>query len=238
MLRRILILCLALLVVGCHQPTHPVVRDLPSPVMPTPPTQSTEPSPKPPPLSAIRPPRSLQGLKVVIDAGHGGKDPGARGKSALPEKTIVLSIANEVTRLLVQRGATVICTRTTDRFLELEDRAAIAERHHADIFVAIHADSARRAGASGATVYISRGASGESLQAARRIASALNSAGIEFRGISRANYRVLVAHSRPAVLVECGFLTNSSDAARLNSPAHRAHIANAIANGIANYLAQ
>ena len=132
----------------------------------------------------------------------------------------------------------VISTRTTDRFLELDERAAIAQRNQVNVFVAIHADSAPRTAASGSTVFIGRTASKASFAAARQIQSALTSAGIACRGIQRANYRVLVAHSRPAVLVECGFLTNSSDASQLNTQAYRSKIAAAIARGIADYLSR
>jgi N-acetylmuramoyl-L-alanine amidase len=174
---------------------------------------------------------------VVIDAGHGGKDPGTRGVSQLPEKTIVLAISNDVAQILRSRGASVTSTRTTDRFLELEERARIAQRAQADLFVSIHADAAQRASASGSTLYISRNASAASQKAARSIQNALIRAGIECRGIHRANFKVLVGHSRPAVLVECGFLTNSTDAARLNTPAYRSKVAQAIAAGIAEHLA-
>ena len=80
---------------------------LPPPPAPVPPRIEIA-SPAPPPMVAARPASrlpSLHGKKIVIDAGHGGKDPGDRGVSRLPEKTIVLSVANEVARLLQDRGA-------------------------------------------------------------------------------------------------------------------------------------
>src|SRR5690606_23511646 len=126
--------------------------------------------------------------------------------------------------------------RTTDRFLELDERAGIAQRQKADLFVSIHADSAPRKSASGSTIYICRAASSQSQAAARSIQRAMTSAGIECRGIHQANYRVLVAHTRPAVLVECGFLTNVNDSNRLNTQWYRNKIAAAIAAGIADHL--
>ena len=70
----------------------------------------------------------------------------------------------------------------------------------------------------------------------RRTDTALTSAGLETRGVKRAGFRVLVGHSRPAVLVECGYLSNSHDASRLNKPAEQMRVAKAIANGINTYF--
>lgn len=203
------------------------------------PRRLTAPEPTLPRLQAERSVLpSLRGMRVVIDAGHGGKDPGTRGVSRMPEKSIVLLIANEVGRLLTHRGASVISTRTDDRFLELDDRAAFAGRHRCHLFVSVHADSAPRSSASGSTLYIARGASSDSFAAARSIQHALKDAGIECRGIQRANFRVLAAHPYPAVLVECGFLTNAGDANRLNSQQYRSKVAAAVARGIADHLSR
>ena len=102
--------------------------------------------------------------------------------------------------------------------------------------MSIHADSARREGASGATIYIARSASSDSRRAASAVSAAFKRAGIKCRGINGAGFRVLVGHSRPALLIECGYLTNRGDAGRLNSPAYQAKLAAAIADGIANYF--
>lgn len=194
-------------------------------------------APPPPPPPAQRRVGRVTGT-VVVDAGHGGKDPGASGISSVPEKTIVLDVARRLQDRIAERGAHVIMTRDDDRFIELDDRAATADRYRADAFVAIHADSAQRSSASGATLYISRTASHDSVRLAQSLDSALRAAGIECRGTQRAGYRVLVGHSRPAVLVECGFLTNPGDVERLASPAYRARIADALADGLAQYLSR
>lgn len=171
-----------------------------------------------------------------MDAGHGGRDPGTKGKSRLPEKTINLRIAMRLVSLLQQMGARVIATRSDDRFVDLDERAGMAERTHADLFVSIHADANRDSSLSGATVYIGRNASSQSVDAARQIHAALESAGIACRGVRPAGYRVLIGHSRPAVLIECGYLTNRYEAQRLNSADHHANVAGAIAAGIARYF--
>ncbi len=101
-----------------------------------------------------RPPTLAQqlGLKVkriVIDAGHGGKDPGAIGKNGLKEKDVVLKIANGLKESLEKEtGAEIIMTRGDDTFIPLEERTAIANTNEADIFVSVHANASfnRRAG--------------------------------------------------------------------------------------------
>lgn len=177
---------------------------------------------------------------MVIDPGHGGKDPGAwpRNLSSLPEKTIVLDVSSKLARMLSDRGGRTISTRTTDVFIELGARAAAADRHRADLFVSVHADSAPRASASGAGVHIYTQASLESQRAAQAIVAAFRRAGIETRGIYRNNFSVLREHSRPAVLIECGFLTNRGDAQALNDANYRTRLASAIAEGITDYFAR
>lgn len=199
--------------------------------------QYPAPPKEPPPHPSAPGPNSLRGIKIVVDPGHGGHDPGAQGVSALPEKTINLAIVKKVAELLAKQGAIVTITRDDDRFIELDGRSAIAERVAADLFVSVHADSAQRAGASGTTVYIAREATVASRRAAQEIAAAIKRAGIECRGLKGAGFRVLVGHSRPAVLVECGYLTNERDARNLNLPAHQAKVATAIAEGIVRHFA-
>jgi len=175
----------------------------------------------------------------MIDPGHGGRDPGAwkKTRSRLPEKSIVLDIGNNVARILQSRGAQVICTRTKDVLPSLDQRARAAERHKVDLFVSIHADSAPgNLSASGTEIHVYDHASSNSLAAARCMISALKKAGFECRGMKRSNWHVLREHSRPAMLIESGFLTNSGDAAKLNSSGYRVRLAAAIADGVTAYL--
>jgi len=183
------------------------------------------------------PPRRPSGpVSVIVDAGHGGRDPGAQGLSTLPEKTINLRIALKLANKLKAKGIRVETTRATDVFLELADRAAKADLARTGLFVSIHADASPKPQISGTTVYIARNAAAESVQAGQSIVAALERAGIECRGLGRANFRVLVGHSRPAVLVECGFLTNRAEAAKLNTEAYQDKVATAIAEGIADFF--
>ena len=91
---------------------------------------------------------------VVVDAGHGGKDPGAVGPSGLKEKDVTLRVARKVAALLKkQLGVKVILTRSGDRFLPLEQRTAIANAKKADLFISIHTNAARNRRLRGVETY-------------------------------------------------------------------------------------
>lgn len=191
--------------------------------------------PEPPPPE-VRPDEPQQPRPVVvIDPGHGGRDPGAIACNGLFEKDVVLPVALMVRRRL-QGGAHVIMTRQTDCFVELERRAEIANEARAGLFVSIHADSAGNAGARGHTLYVARGASSRSLAAAERVDRSLHGATRHSRGVRRANYRVLVRTTCPAILVEIGYLSNRFEARRLAGADHQRAVAHAIAAGILEFL--
>ena len=104
---------------------------------------------------------------VVIDAGHGGKDPGARGRAGLREKDVVLKVAKKVTAQLRQKGYTVIMTRNRDIFIPLEERTAIANTRKADLFVSIHVNATVNRKVRGIeTYYLSLASTPEERQAA------------------------------------------------------------------------
>lgn len=133
---------------------------------------------------------------VVIDPGHGGRDPGAGG-AAMPEKALTLALAGALRdELLRGGGIRVALTRSDDRYLFLAERTAIARRLGADLFVSIHADSTEGEGvASGATVYTlsARGSS----EVAERIAARENAAD-QINGVAIANQSDAVS----AILVD------------------------------------
>ncbi|MFB2938115.1 N-acetylmuramoyl-L-alanine amidase [Aerosakkonemataceae cyanobacterium BLCC-F154] len=171
---------------------------------------------------------------VVIDPGHGGKDPGAIGIGGLREVDVVLPIGLQVARLLEQQGVQVVLTRNADYFVELPGRTAMANRANADIFVSIHANAvANRPDVSGLeTYYLSSG-----LTLARFIHnSILQSINVPDRGVRRARFYVLRHSAMPAVLVETGFVTGLEDSAKLATPAYQSQMAEAIARGILQYL--
>jgi N-acetylmuramoyl-L-alanine amidase len=173
---------------------------------------------------------------IAIDPGHGGRDPGTIGIHGTQEKDINLEVARRITSELQRRGLTVTMTRQRDEFIELESRADIANRRNVDLFVSIHADSAPNPNAQGFTLYVAEAASSEALRAARAIAQAMATTGLDSRGIRRNDYRVLVQTDSPAVLIELGYLSNVQDSARLLNSAFQDRLAAAIASGIADYL--
>lgn len=103
-------------------------------------------------VSPVRPTVAAAPI-VVLDAGHGGKDPGATGVSGGKEKDVVLKTALELHDILRARGYDVRLTRDSDAFLSLTERVTYARSQGADLFISVHADSADRAGARGASVY-------------------------------------------------------------------------------------
>ena len=136
-----------------------VVAELPKVVEPPPPP-APAPAPKPaPPASTSRGEYSLArqlGLgvaRIVIDAGHGGHDPGAQA-NGINEAELVLDVAQRLEKLLLQHeDIDVVLTRRTDEFIPLEERTAIANRERADLFLSIHANASRRADARGVETY-------------------------------------------------------------------------------------
>jgi len=173
---------------------------------------------------------------VVLDPGHGGRDPGATSPHAPHEKIINLAVARKVARRLRRQGCRVTMTREGDAFVSLDQRASIANRLNADLFVSIHCNSSRDGGARGYEVYVAGGASSASRSAARSVEGALSGAGIRSRGIKTANYHVLTNTTVPAILIELGFLSNAAEADRLTDPATQDRLADRIARGIRSTL--
>src|SRR5882724_7270964 len=147
---------------------------------------------------------------VVIDAGHGGFDRGGIAGQRIPEKTMTLDVALRLQKVLEGTGYRVVMTRESDVFVPLGTRVAIANSYPNAIFVCIHFNAARRSGANGIETYFY---SAESAPLAGSIHSALVSAApSENRGVRRRGYFVLRKTAVPAVLIECGFLTNPTEA--------------------------
>ncbi len=169
---------------------------------------------------------------VVIDPGHGGFDRGGIPGQRVPEKMMTLDVSLKLKPLLEKAGYKVVMTRNTDVFVPLGTRVAIANSYPNAIFVCVHFNSARRSGANGIETYFY---STESAPLAGSIHSALVSAApSENRGVRRRGYFVLRKTTVPAVLLECGFLTNPTEAQYAQTNAYRQRLAQEIARGILN----
>jgi N-acetylmuramoyl-L-alanine amidase len=195
----------------------------------------TAPKPKTSTYTSPSSNNSLDGKVIVIDPGHGGKDPGATkaSYSSAQEKYLNLVIARELEKQLTKCGARVIMTRKSDTFLELEERSAVAQKYKPDLFIAIHTDAnPHDLSICGPSVYVARSASQKSRTAAMKINASFRNWGFKPRGVRNADFKVLIQHSSPAVLIECGYLTNKQEAQRLNNPAHQIKIAKAIAEAV------
>ena len=129
--------------------------------------------------------RQARKYVVVIDAGHGGEDPGAAGRNGVIEKRITLAVAKELERQLSETGRyRAVLTRSTDKYIKLRERVAIAKRAKADLFISIHADKIGRTGVRGASIYtLSQNASDNETA---RLADQENNSGV-VAGVDLAN---------------------------------------------------
>jgi N-acetylmuramoyl-L-alanine amidase len=210
----------------------------------------------------LSPPRTRKGASVTricLDAGHGGIDSGNRVGSH-QEKTYTLLLAQELALQLTRAGYKVTLTRDTDKFIELSERAAIAKRRSADLFVSLHFNSAPNSASTvrGAEVYCmtpvgapSTNARGEGSGAGWYPGNRLNdknvylayqlqksvikTLGTEDRGLHRARFAVLRDATMPAVLIEAGFMSNPSEGRKIFDAGYRKQIAKAIVDGISAY---
>lgn len=176
---------------------------------------------------------------IAIDPGHGGTDPGAVNKTLnLKESNLNLAISQKLNDLLVQSGLhTTLMTRTTDVFVALSKRAELANNANTDIFVSVHNNSATATGADGAEVlYQTYSASGKTLATLVQ-EEIVKSAGPRDRGIkARADLAVLNKTNMPAVIVECGFISNPEEAKLLATADYQQKVALGIFNGINRYF--
>lgn len=177
---------------------------------------------------------------VVVDAGHGGSDPGASG-NGLIEKVWNLEVARILKEKLEEVGLTVIMTRNSDTFVSLARRAEIANENNADLFISIHFN-AFNGSANGWEDFIYNALSSDStspeLQNAvhNAVIPLLNQYGLTNRGKKRANFAVLRLTNMPAVLIEAGFADNAKDAKVLKQAQYKEDLATALTNGVQAYL--
>lgn len=201
---------------------------------------------------------AMREFTVVLDAGHGGIDGGTQGEGIL-EKNLALAITKRVEKHLANAGVRTLMTRRDDTFVPLEQRADFANRHRADAFVSIHlnADAISGETAGLETYYCSRKRLGDMMRLRERLGLARDEAirdrrsewlaellhngirgatGVQDRGTRDSNYVVVMNSECPSVLIECGYLTNSAEAQRLQEEAYQEKIAAAITDNLRKFL--
>lgn len=195
------------------------------------------------PMCAHAHPMPLAHKVIVLDPGHGGWDPGmVSGK--VEEKHINLSIVQKLQNYLELGGATVIITRIDDSDLansksgDMNARRLIANTSHGDIFVSIHQNSFNAASVKGAQVFFFN-ESDNSQKLATMVQDRIKEfvdTGNKFKPKANGNYYVLKQTEMPAVLVECGFLTNANERQKLTSESYQEKMAWGIYMGIVDYF--
>lgn len=176
--------------------------------------------------------------RIVIDPGHGGKDPGATSVSGREEKDFTLALAEKVYKRLEQDSMfEPVLTRTSDEFIELEDRSKVANELHANAFISLHGNTYEGSEpVSGTeTYYYNRGDG--SYELAEMIHQHLIEAlGFRDRGVRQEGWKVLRTSEVPAVLAEIGFLTNAENESDLFSEAGQDKAAQAIVDALKRYF--
>lgn len=173
-------------------------------------------------------------MKICLDCGHGGKDPGAIG-NGLKEKDIVLRVGEKVTKILRRHNVEVAHTRTSDVFVELHERARIANNAKVDIFVSLHCNAFSSASAQGVEVF-SYPSSTKGKMLAKDILDSIIADKLytKNRGVKHDNFAVLRATKMPSALVELGFISNTEDIEIMVNK--QDELAAAVAKGILKHL--
>lgn len=168
---------------------------------------------------------------VVLDAGHGGRDEGTRWYH-ISEEDLTLAVAKKLGALLEARGISVVQTRLEDRYVSLDERAAVANRHKNSLLVSIHFNASRSYLASGFQTYHFF-ASPSSRIIAESIQQALaEKTSGRSRGVMKNDFAVLTRTNDCAVLVECGFISNKREAKYFATEEGQDTLAEALAAGI------
>jgi N-acetylmuramoyl-L-alanine amidase len=177
----------------------------------------------------------LEGKTIVLDPGHGGKDVGSTGSHGTYEKDVTLLTALNVRSKLVEQGANVLMTRDADTSISLEDRTELAQTENADLFLSIHFDAFESGDVHGMTTYYTKL---QDEELAEHIHDELirNDTGMKDRGVSIGDYHVLRENTKPAVLLELGYMSNPDDEARMQSELFQEQVSTNIVSGVMNVL--
>lgn len=190
----------------------------------------------PPKVNSAQPSKKV----IVLDAGHGGDDEGAK-VDALLEKRVTLTTALLTKRYLEMMGYRVVLTRNKDVFMSLAQRVMVTSRFEDAVFVSIHYNSCPSSDVSGVEIFYHEGGDGKKNRQSRRLAQCVLNDLLEntmapSRGIKINRFYVLRENTVPAILIEAGFMTNREERAKLKTKVYLEKIAEGIAKGIGKYL--
>lgn len=179
---------------------------------------------------------STKGIKIMVDAGHGGKDRGAKSPGGLIEKVLNLDMAKKLNSLLIEAGIETEMMREGDETLELYSRPKRANADMVHLFVSIHCNSLpAKPDIRGSEVYYYNSAESKEL-AQDVLASLSQTAGTPARYVKSSNFVVVKYTAMPSILVEVGYLTNGTDEKLLNDENFRKNVAAGIFKGIQTFL--
>ena len=173
--------------------------------------------------------------KFLLDAGHGGSDPGALGLKS-HEADINLMLTKTIGKILTEQHQTVIHSRLTDKALTLKQRADISNREHCDVFISIHCNSFKDISANGVETF-SYPNSSEGLKLSKIVQDGLvKVTGLTDRGCKTANFGVLRMTKATAILIESAFISNPTEENLLLSESFREKVAESIVRSLFKYL--
>ena len=183
--------------------------------------------------------QTLEGLTIVVDAGHGGSEKGAIGCLGDEEKVINLKIAQELKDILCLMGANVIMTRECDGTISLDDRVKLAQENNSNIFVSIHLNSIPDTCFNihkhkGTSVYYYNKNSKELAEVLEQ--NLTKALGTRKDGVREASFAVIRPTDYVGILVEVAYMTNPNDSVLYTKETFPRETAKAIADGILNYV--
>lgn len=192
---------------------------------------------------------TVSGKKIVIDAGHGGIDPGTRSNSGILEKDLNLEVALKLKRHLAMVGVYCVMIRENDRDFsdsnedfstkkkrDLSYRTRTANRSGADLYLSIHANSFPQSIYKGAQTFYEKSDPKSKFLAEAIQYQLAKGLGPNRRRAKAGDYRVLNGTNMPGVMIEVGFLSNPEEAGWLGDDGYRERIAQAIFHGVVDYL--
>ncbi|KPB05669.1 hypothetical protein AAV98_05065 [Bacillus sp. CHD6a] len=184
-----------------------------------------------------KPNTSLLGKVIVLDAGHGGVDPGAIGVLLkMQEKALNLRTAQLLEEKLTEYGAIVVQTRTVDTYIELFERARISNSNNADAFISIHYNALGPVPTANGIETLYYNKSRDELLAKNLQSQLITYTGLRDRGVKYQDVSVLRNNQRPSALVELGFLSNPIEEATVVMNSYQENVTNAMVQGLLNYF--